>query len=93
MGVRLALGARRGQILALVLGQGLRPVALGLVLGLAGALSVLRLASSLVFGVSTTDPPALLGSAVLLSVVAVAAVYAPARRATRVDPVTTLRSD
>jgi putative ABC transport system permease protein len=93
MGVRVALGARRGQIMALVFGQGLRPVGVGLGLGLAASLAVLRLASSLFFGVSAHDPATLLAVVVLLTAVALAAIYAPARRATRVDPVIALRSE
>jgi putative ABC transport system permease protein len=93
MGVRIALGARPGQIVALVLGQGLRPVGLGLLLGLAVAFGVLRLASGLLFGVSSTDPQTLLAVVVLLAVVAAAAIYAPARRAMRVDPVVALRAE
>jgi len=93
LGLRIALGARRGQILALVFGQGLRPVAVGLLLGLAVAFGVLRLASGLLFGVSPTDPLTLLAVVILLGAVASIAIYAPARRATRVDPVLALRSE
>jgi len=93
MGVRMALGARRGQILALVFGQGLQPVALGLGLGLAASLGVLRLVSRLFFGVSASDPSIFVAVVVLLTLVAMGAVYAPARRATRVDPVVALRSE
>jgi predicted permease len=93
LGVRIALGARRPQILALVLAQGARPVAVGMVLGLFAALACLRLASDLLFGVSATDPRTLVAVVALLGGVALAALYLPARRATRVDPVVALRTD
>lgn len=93
VGVRIALGARPGQILTLVLGQGLRPVGLGLFLGLLTSFTVLRLASGLMFGVSPTDPPTLLAVTALLAAVAAVAISAPARRAMRVDPVVALRAE
>ena len=93
LGVRIALGAGRGQILALVFEQGTKPVAVGLLLGVLAAVASLRLASGLLFGVSSSDPATLLGVVVLLATVALAAIYAPARRATRVDPIVALRSE
>jgi putative ABC transport system permease protein len=93
LGVRIALGAGRGQILALVFKQGTKPVAVGLLLGVLVAAAALRLASGLLFGVSSSDPATLLGVVVLLATVALAAIYAPARRATRVDPIVALRSE
>jgi putative ABC transport system permease protein len=93
IGVRMALGARRGQILAMVLGQGLAVTGLGVAVGLAGALALTRVLASLLFGVSPTDAASLAAVAVLLVSVALAASYVPARRATRVDPITALRAE
>jgi predicted permease len=90
-GIRQALGADRGSILALVLGQGLRTTAIGIVIGLAGALVVTRYLQSLMFGVSPTDPAVFAGVTMLLFSVALLACYVPARRATRVDPMVALR--
>jgi predicted permease len=91
IGIRMALGAGRREVLGLVLRQGLRPVAAGVVLGLAAALAASRTISSLLFGIGAADPLALAGAAALLVVVALAAIYAPARRASGLDPVTALR--
>jgi predicted permease len=91
MGVRMALGAQRADVLKLVLRQGLRVTALGIVLGVAGGLAVTRLLSSLLYGVSPTDTLTFVGVSVLLASVAMLASYIPARRATRVDPVVALR--
>lgn len=93
LGVRIALGAGRRQIFGLVFGQGTRPVAVGLLLGVLGAVASLHLASGLLFGVSAKDPLTLLGVVALLTGVALLAIYAPARRATRVDPIVALRSE
>ncbi|MEO2199505.1 MAG: FtsX-like permease family protein [bacterium] len=91
LGVRQTLGASRGSILALVLSQGLRTVAIGLGLGLLGALLLTRFLQSLLFGVGAYDVGVFVGVTTLLLVVALAACYLPARRATRVDPMTALR--
>jgi predicted permease len=91
IGIRMSLGARRGNILRLVLGEGARMAALGVVIGIAGSLAITRLMSTLLFGISATDPLTFLGVAVLLSVVALFASYIPARRAMRVDPTVALR--
>jgi putative ABC transport system permease protein len=91
IGVRLALGARPGQVLAPVIGQGLRLTTIGLALGFAAALAVSRLLSGLLFGIKATDPLTFLGVAILLTLVAMAACYIPARRAMRVDPIVALR--
>jgi putative ABC transport system permease protein len=93
IGVRLALGARPGQVLAPVVGHGMRLTMLGLALGLAAALAVTRLLTGLLFGIKPTDPLTFAGVAILLSLVALTACYIPARRATRVDPIVALRHE
>jgi predicted permease len=93
IGLRMALGASQGDVLGLVLRQGLVYVALGLALGLAGAFAATRLLRSLLFEVKPTDPATYAAVAGLLAAVALAASYLPARRATRVDPVTALRQE
>ncbi|HET6893543.1 MAG TPA: ABC transporter permease, partial [Pyrinomonadaceae bacterium] len=91
MGIRMALGARKRDVLALVLGQCARIAAFGIVVGLAGAFALTRLLATLLFEVSPRDPFTFASVAVLLGVVALIACYIPARRATRVDPVVALR--
>ena len=91
IGIRMALGAHRSDILRLVLGEGARMAALGVVIGVAGSLAITRLISSLLFGISAMDPLTFAGVAALLSLAALAACYIPARRAMRVDPETALR--
>jgi ABC-type antimicrobial peptide transport system permease subunit len=93
IGIRLALGAQRSDVLRLVVGHGMRLVILGVVLGTAGAFAVTRLLESLLFGVSATDPATFAAVSAALSAVALLACYIPARRATRVDPITALRYD
>jgi putative ABC transport system permease protein len=90
-GIRQALGADRASILSLVLRQGLRTTAIGIVIGLAGALALTRYLQSLMFGVSPSDPAVFAGVTALLVAVALLACYVPARRATRVDPMVALR--
>ena len=92
-GIRLALGAQSGDILKLVIGQGMRLVTAGLVLGLTASLALTRLISQLLFGVSATDPLTFIGIAVLFTGIAVFACWLPARRATRIDPITALRCE
>jgi ABC-type antimicrobial peptide transport system permease subunit len=92
-GVRIALGAQRGDVLRVVLGGATRLVVLGIVLGLGASVALTRLLASQLYEVSATDPAVLATISVLLGAVAVAASYLPARRATRVDPVVTLRSE
>ena len=91
IGIRLALGATQRDLLKLVLGQGLRLTLLGLTVGLATAWALTRIMQSLLFGVSTTDLPTFTGIAALLTFVALLACWIPARRATKVDPLTALR--
>jgi putative ABC transport system permease protein len=90
-GVRLALGAQRRDILRLVIGQGMRLVALGLVLGLLSSFALSWLMKRLLFGVSSSDPATFVLIVVLLMAVAILACWVPARRATKVDPMVALR--
>lgn len=91
IGLRMALGASSGDVLRLMLRQGMTLAGIGLVLGLAGAIAASRLLSSLLFEVKPGDPLTYVGVAVLLGLVALAATYLPARRAARVDPLVALR--
>jgi len=93
IGVRLALGARRGQVFAMVVGRGSRLAAVGVGIGLVVALGATRLLRGLLYGVQPTDPLTFAGVAALLIVVAVIACAVPARRATRVDPMIALRGE
>ena len=93
LGIRLALGARPGSVRLLVLGQGLVMTALGVGIGLAGALALGRLLTSLLYGVSPADPRVLLVAAAVLATVSLLASLVPAIRATRVDPIDALRSE
>jgi len=91
IGIRMALGAEARDVLRLVIGQGLRPVAVGLTLGLAGAYWLTRLLASLLYDVSATDPATFGVVAALLALVATAACWVPARRAAKVQPMEALR--
>ena len=91
IGIRLALGARQGDVLKLVLGQGLRLTAIGIALGLGASILLTRFLSTLLFGISTTDPLTFAAVAFLLSGVAIAACYVPAWRAAKTDPMVALR--
>ena len=93
IGLRSALGATPADIVAMVLRQGARLAALGVVLGLAGALALTRFLRTLLFGIAPTDPVTLGAVAVVLVAVAIAACLVPARRAVRVDPITALRAE
>jgi putative ABC transport system permease protein len=93
IGIRMALGAQRRDVLSVILGQGMRLTAVGVALGLAAAFGLTRLMSSLLFGVGSTDPWTFASVAVVLVFVAAAACYLPARRAMNVDPVVALRQD
>jgi putative ABC transport system permease protein len=91
IGLRMALGAQRSDVLMLVIGQGLKLVLVGVALGLVGTFMLTRLMSSLLFGVSATDPATLTVISLVLVAVALLASYIPARRATKVDPLIALR--
>ncbi len=93
IGLRMALGADAGDVLRLVLRQGLMLAAAGLAIGLAGAAAAARLIESMLFEVKPNDPATYAGVAVLLGVVALAANYIPARRAARIDPLAALREE
>jgi predicted permease len=91
MGIRMALGAPRRDILRLVLRQGLGPACAGIAIGLAGSLALTRFMAKMLYHLSTTDPATFAGGAVLFAAVAMLASYLPARKATRVDPMVALR--
>jgi len=91
MGIRLAMGAQTGDLLRLVMRQGGRLAGVGVALGIVAAFGMMRLMSSMLYGVSAEDPLTFAGVAIFLMAVALAACYLPARRATRVDPMIALR--
>jgi putative ABC transport system permease protein len=93
IGVRVALGARAGDVLRLVVGEGVRLAFIGIVIGLLGAFGVTRALVSVLFDISPSDPMSYAGVALFLTGVAVLASWLPARRATRVDPMVALRSE
>jgi putative ABC transport system permease protein len=93
IGVRLALGAQRRDVMSMIVVQGMTMAATGAAVGVVAALAVTRLMSSLLFGISAADPVTFAAIPVLLGVVAFVACYVPARRATRVDPLVALRTE
>jgi putative ABC transport system permease protein len=93
MGVRMALGAQPRDVIKLVLGQALSLALIGVTIGLGAAFGLMRFVSGLLYGVSLADPVIYIGLALLLGAVAILASYFPARRATRVDPLSALRSE
>ena len=93
IGVRMALGAQRDDVLRLVIGHGAKMALIGVAIGIGASLGLTRLMANQLFGVSAHDPLTFAGVGVLLLLVAVAACYIPARRATRVDPMIALRHD
>jgi predicted permease len=93
IGIRMALGAGRGRVLGMVVGQGAWLAAVGVCAGLAGALALSRYLSALLFGVSARDPLTFVAVPAVLFLVALAACYVPARRAARVDPMVSLRCE
>ena len=93
IGVRLALGADRANVLRLVIGQSMRVVLLGVFLGVLGSLAVARAVQSLLFGISAFDPLTFAGVVALLATAALVACWLPARRATKVDPMVALRAE
>jgi predicted permease len=93
IGVRMALGAERGQVMALVMRRGIALAAIGITVGLIGAFAGARYLQSMLFGIEPRDPATFAAVAIVFAVVATAAAYLPARRATRVDPIVALRVD
>jgi ABC-type antimicrobial peptide transport system permease subunit len=91
IGIRMALGASRNQVLAMVLGNGAKLAVIGIIIGAIGGFFLTQTIKSILFGVSPSDPLTFAGISVILSCVALLASYIPARRAMKVDPITALR--
>lgn len=93
IGIRMAMGAGRGDVLKMILWQGSRLIAIGLAAGLAGALALTHLMRSLLYGVHPADPPTFLVVCALVEIAAIAASFIPSHRATAVDPIMALRDE
>jgi putative ABC transport system permease protein len=93
IGIRMALGAGRGEMMKLILRQGMMLAGIGIAIGIAAAFGLTRLLSGLLFGVKSSDPLTYVMVAMILGAVALAAAFIPARRATQVDPILALRQE
>jgi ABC-type antimicrobial peptide transport system permease subunit len=93
IGMRMVFGAPRSSILSLVVGEGLRLSAAGIVIGLAGAFAITRVMASLLVGVNPTDPITFLAIVILFGLIALTASWIPARRASRLDPMAAIREE
>jgi putative ABC transport system permease protein len=93
IGIRLALGASRRDVLGMVIGQGMKLIGIGTAIGILGAFAISRLLSGVLIGVSASDPLTFMAATVILAVVALLATYVPARRAMRIDPMAALRHE
>jgi putative ABC transport system permease protein len=93
IGIRMALGANRADVLRLVVRQGMTMTLIGLAVGLAGAFALSRVLRGMLYGVSPTDPLTFIGVSLVLLIVALLACLIPARRATHVDPIIALRTE
>ena len=93
LGIRMALGAARGRVLRLVIGQGMVLAGIGIVIGLVGAFALTRLLTNQLYSITPTDPATFVGVSLLLASIALVATLVPALRATRVDPVVALREE
>jgi putative ABC transport system permease protein len=93
IGIRMALGAKAGDVLRMIVGQGMTQAALGIALGLVASIGLTRLLTGMLFGVGANDPITLAGGTLLLATVALLAAYVAARNAARVDPIEALRAE